>query len=162
MHFQQHSPYLCEAFHIMASSPLPKPNTFTWGSHLYGKLHRRLIAQRVVPFAVLPWCFTDPRNCRSDIRFPDPFSADPSQWAGRPWDARGRPGAGGRELLDERITNIWSIHLHNQWAKRVPPGGWLDRLLSRYRDDVARLRALHSNAAPGARRVKRAEAAAEE
>lgn len=132
MHFRQHSPYLCEAFHIMATSPLPKPNTFTWGSHLYSKLHRRLLAAHQKPFAVLPWCFADPRNCRSDIRFPDPFLADPEYWAGRHWEGRHEVGRSGRELLEEKIGYVWTLHLHNQWLKTFPKGGWLQRLLDGY------------------------------
>jgi hypothetical protein len=132
MHFERHSPYLCEAFHIMASSPLPQPNTFSWGSFLYSKLHRRLLASRMKPFAVLPWCFADPRNCRDDISFPDPFLPDPKYWEGRRWDGRGEVGKSGQELLEERIGQIWTIHLHNQWNKHFPQGGWMDQLFDRY------------------------------
>jgi hypothetical protein len=132
MHFERHSPYLCEAFHIMASSPLPQPNTFSWGSFLYSKLHRRLLAAHIKPFAVLPWCFADPRNCRDDISFPDPFKPDPKYWEGRKWDGRGEVGKSGKELLDERIGQIWTIHLHNQWNKQFPKGGWMDQLFERY------------------------------
>ncbi|ORY28603.1 hypothetical protein BCR39DRAFT_468094 [Naematelia encephala] len=139
LHFHRHSPYLCEAFHIMASSPLPKPNTFTWGAHLYSKLHRRLLAGKVKPFTILPWCFTDPRNCRSDIRFPDPFSPDPDQWAGRSWDGRGEVGRSGRELLEEKVGYVWSLHLHNQWRREFPKDGWVERLLDGYRAKVDEL-----------------------
>ena len=136
MHFRQHSPYLCEAFHIMASSPLPRPNTFTWGSHLYSKLHRRLLANHVKPFAVLPWCLSDPRNCRSDISFPDPFGPDPDYWGGRRWDGRGEVGRSGRELLQEKIGYIFTIHLHNQWRKDFVRDGWISKLLERYKVKV--------------------------
>jgi len=129
MHFRKASPYLCEAFHIMASSPLPKPNTFTWGAHLYEKLHRRLIAGRQRPFTVLPWCFADPRNCDEDIQFPDPFLPDPESWGGRRWDGRGEVGKSGRELLEEKVGWVWTVHLHNQWRKDFPVGGWMERLL---------------------------------
>ncbi|KAK4686928.1 hypothetical protein P7C73_g3204, partial [Tremellales sp. Uapishka_1] len=130
MHFQASSPYLCEFFHLMKTEPLPQPNTFSWGSHLYSKLHRRLLAAHVKPFAVLPWCFADPRNCRSDIRFPDPFTPDPAAWGGQRWDE------GGRELLEERVGAVWSIHLHNQWEKKFPSGGWIERLLDGYKAQV--------------------------
>ena len=136
MHFRQHSPYLCEAFHIMASSPLPKPNTFTWGAHLYAKLHRRLLASHVKPFTVLPWCFADPRNCRSDIRFPDPFAPDPTIWGGRRWDGKGEVGRTGQELLEEKVGYVWTVHLHNQWRKEFPKGGWVERLLEGYQAQI--------------------------
>lgn len=136
MHFRKHSPYVCEAFHIMKTSPLPKPNTFTWGSHLYAKLHRRLLAGHQKPFTVLPWCFADPRNCRSDIRFPDPFMPDPEYWSGRHWEGRGEVGRSGREMLEEKVGHIWTIHLHNQWRKDIPKGGWVARLLDGYRNQI--------------------------
>jgi hypothetical protein len=138
MHFQSHSPYLCEFFHLMASRPLPLPNTFTWGSHLYSRLHRHLLAAHIVPFQVLPWCFADPRNCRSDIRFPDPFEVDPSHWGGKAWDDDGE-GSSGRELLEEKVGSVWTVHLHNQWAKSFPPGGWIARLLEGYKAQMGEL-----------------------
>lgn len=136
MHFRKHSSYLCEAFHIMASSPLPRPNSFTWGSHLYSRLHRRLIAARITPFAVLPWCFADPRNCDHEVAFPDPFEADPEAWGGRAWDGKGEIGKSGKEMLEERLGHIWTVHLHNQWGKAFPPGGWVEGMLDRYRRKV--------------------------
>lgn len=141
MHFMKHSPYLCEAFHVMATSPLPEPNTFTWGSHLYSKLHRRLLAAHVQPFAVIPWCFADPRNCRSDIRIPDPFLPDPPIWGGRKWDGRGEVGPSGRDTLNQKLSYVWAIHLHNQWEKEFPAGGYIDRLMTGARDKIARLKA---------------------
>lgn len=136
MHFEKHSPYLCEAFHIMASSPLPRPNTFSWGSFLYSKLHRRLLSNRIKPFSILPWCFADPRNCRDDISFPDPFLPDPEYWNGRKWDGRGEIGKSGREMLEDRIGHIWTVHLHNQWGKSFPGGGWVDNLFKGYNEQL--------------------------
>ncbi|WWC88146.1 uncharacterized protein L201_003051 [Kwoniella dendrophila CBS 6074] len=134
MHFEKHSPYLCEAFHIMATSPFPEPNTFTWGSHLYSKLHRALLSSHLKPFSVLPWCFADPRNCRTDNRFPDPFSSDPDTFAGKKWQEES-----GREELEERVGQVWSVHLHNQWYKNFPENGWVQRLLNGYQDQLKRL-----------------------
>ncbi|OCF75258.1 hypothetical protein I204_04111 [Kwoniella mangroviensis CBS 8886] len=134
MHFERHSPYLCEAFHLMASSPFPKPNTFTWGSHLYSKLHRALLAAHIRPFGVLPWCFADPRNCRTDNRFPDPFLPDPPIFAGKKWHSEG-----GREELEERVGQVWSLHLHNQWTKSFPTDGWVQRLVDGYIGQLERL-----------------------
>jgi hypothetical protein len=97
----------------MSTSPLPKPATFTWGSHLYAKLHRSLLASHQRPFSVLPWCFSDPRNCRADIRFPDPF-----------------------EMLEEKVGFVWALHLHNQWLRSFAEGGWVERLLKGYERQV--------------------------
>ncbi|GJE94826.1 glycosyltransferase family-like protein [Phanerochaete sordida] len=128
MHFRQHSPYLCEAFHIMASSPAPRKGSTDWGATLYLKLWRRLTAAGVPPFSVLPFCFADGRSCRLDNRLPDPFAPDPR---GGAWtDGMGRERGGG---LDQALGKVFSVHLHNQWEKAFPPDGWVHRLLlSRY------------------------------
>jgi hypothetical protein len=134
MHFRQHSPYLCEAFHIMSTSPRPPPNTLTWGAFLYQKLYHRLLANQIIPFGVLPWCFADPRNCRDNIRFPDPFEDDPKFWHGLPWISTDGEAvnSGAKEELERRVGQIWSIHLHNQWGKSFPKDGWVNRLLDGY------------------------------
>lgn len=41
-------------------------------------------------------------------------------------------GRSGRELLEEKLGYIWSVHLHNQWKKMFPVGGWMMRLLDGY------------------------------
>lgn len=140
MHFEKHSPYLCETFHVMKTSPLPRPDSFDWGSHLYSKVHRRLLAANITPFQVLPWCFFDPRNCRTDIRFPDPFKSDPAKWAGRAWDGIGDFGRSGREIFEEKLGFVFGIHLHNQWQKPFPKGAWMDRLTIQHREKVQRLK----------------------
>ncbi|KAF8320494.1 hypothetical protein DL93DRAFT_2131717 [Clavulina sp. PMI_390] len=126
MHFRQRSPYLCEAFHIMASpkNPPPRPGSTDWGSLLYHKLWRRLLAAGIPPFHVLPSCFSEGRSCRMDNRIPDPFKPDPKSWAA------GR-GVGEGEELDQVLRKIFVVHLHNQWHKAFPKDGWVDRLLLR-------------------------------
>ena len=114
----------------MARSPPPRSGTTDWGSTLYLKLWRRLIAEGIPPFKILPFCFSDARSCRLDNRLPDPFQPDPSNWGG------GRSLAEGREL-DQVLGKIFSVHLHNQWDKVFPPGGWVERLLLKKRYDGA-------------------------
>ncbi|KAF8889618.1 hypothetical protein BD779DRAFT_1520137 [Infundibulicybe gibba] len=77
MAFHKHSPYLCEAFHLMHTSAPPRPG--------------------------------DGRSCRLDNRLPDPFVADRSD--------------------DRVLGKVFAVHLHNQWEKAFPSGGWVDRLL---------------------------------
>lgn len=130
MHFQQHSSYLCEAFHIMATSPPPRPGSTDWGSLLYYKLWRRLISSSIPPFSVLPSCFSEGRSCRLDNRLPDPFEKDAKSWGG------GLSLKEGGEL-DKILEKIFVVHLHNQWKKPFPEGGWVDRLLLRkYTDNL--------------------------
>jgi hypothetical protein len=130
----------------MATSPAPRPSSTDWGSLLYLKLYRRLLAARIRPFAVLPWCFTEGRSCRLDNRLPDPFAADKSawRWFDRPSSSPASAGSGagwwwplgggsGRVeehgLLDTALGHVFGVHLHNQWEKTFPKGGWIERLL---------------------------------
>ncbi|KZT37447.1 hypothetical protein SISSUDRAFT_987638 [Sistotremastrum suecicum HHB10207 ss-3] len=145
MHFEQHSPYLCEAFNIIASSPPPRHGSVDWGTLLYTKLWRRLVAGGIPPFKILPFCFSDGRSCRLDNRLPDPFVKDPK---GGRWPLRGPamtgPGGLGMEAggaLDRTLQKVFSVHLHNQWEKSFPRDGWVDRLLLRAYDRQLGLRA---------------------
>jgi len=54
MHFFKHSPYLCEAFHIMHRGPAPRSGSTDWGSLLYHKVFRSLMAAGIPPFKVCP------------------------------------------------------------------------------------------------------------
>ncbi|KAF5361559.1 hypothetical protein D9757_014128 [Collybiopsis confluens] len=191
MRFYPHSPYLCEAFHIMATDSPPRPDSTDWGSTLYLKLYRRLVRGGVRPFKILPWCFTDGRSCRLDNRLPDPFKEDrpggigwwedqsPTQsqsniknqqswW--NPWRRQGgresqleqgdmvealdvsgghthlnapiddnglnsAPGdvtyTGNPPALARALSQVFGIHLHNQWEKNFPNEGWVERILLR-------------------------------
>jgi hypothetical protein len=124
MHFNQHSPYLCEAFHFMATSSPPRTGSTDWGSLLYYKLWRRLVASAIPPFKVLPFCFSDGRSCRLDNRLPDPFAPDNRR--GKWTMGLGLEEGGG---LDSVLGKVFAVHLHNQWEKQFPPGGWVERLL---------------------------------
>lgn len=122
LRFHQHSPYLCEAFDIMAQSDPPHSSSTDWGSLLYLKLWRRLVEGSIPPFKVLPWCFTDARLCRMDNRLPDPLVPDGD-------DKNWKYGLeeGGR--LDRILSQIFAVHLHNRWDKDFPEESWIRRLL---------------------------------
>ncbi|KAF9031880.1 hypothetical protein BDZ89DRAFT_1063765, partial [Hymenopellis radicata] len=124
MRFRKHSPYLCEAFHVMATSTPPRADSTDWGSTLYLKLWRRLIAGSIPPFKILPFCFSDGRSCRLDNRLPDPFVPD---------NAKGKwtMGLGMEEggPLDKALGNVFG---------EFPKGGWVDRLLlKRYENKLS-------------------------
>ncbi|SCV74068.1 BQ2448_6500 [Microbotryum intermedium] len=130
MHFLKHSPYLCEMLYAMANDPPPRKDSTDWGSRLYYKVFRRLIAEGIAPFKILPFCFTDGVTCRLDNRLPDPFASahEETKWS-----------AHRRELLEKKVRNVWAVHLHNQWEKGFHPDGWVDRLImSRIRDTIER------------------------
>ena len=129
LRFRKHSPYLCEAFHIMATSTPPRPSSTDWGSTLYLKLWRRLIASSIPPFKILPFCFNDGRSCRLDNRLPDPFEPDRDDGI---WTEGLTVAEGGG--LDQTLQKVFAVHLHNQWAKEFPKGGWVERLLLRKYD----------------------------
>lgn len=134
MHFHKHSPYLCEAFHIMATSSPPHPDSTDWGALLYLKLWRRLLVAHLPPFKILPFCFSDARACRLDNRLPDPF--EPDRASGSWTLGMGLEAGGG---LDQTLGKVFSVHLHNQWNKAFPKGGWVERLLlARYEGKLAR------------------------
>ncbi|KNZ78007.1 hypothetical protein J132_02650 [Termitomyces sp. J132] len=126
MRFRKHSPYLCEAFHIIATSPPPHIHSTDWGSLLYLKLWRRLVASHIPPFKILPFCLSDGRSCRLDNRLPDPFK--PDHRSGK-WTMGLSLEEGGG--LDEVLGKVFGVHLHNQWEKAFPNGGWVERLLLR-------------------------------
>jgi len=129
MRFRQHSPYLCEAFHIMVTSAPPRIHSTDWGALLYFKLWRRLLAHAVPPFKILPFCFSEGRSCRLDNRLPDPFT--PDNHAGKWTMGLGLEEGGG---LDDVLGKVFGVHLHNQWEKSFPRSGWVDRLLLRRYD----------------------------
>jgi len=132
MRFRKHSPYLCEAFHLMASSPPPREASTDWGATLYFKLFRRLIQSGVPPFGVLPFCFSDGRSCRLDNRLPDPFTEDDKSGL---WTS-GLTLKNGGGLDDVLENKVFGVHLHNQWEKTFPAGGWVERLLLKRFDRV--------------------------
>lgn len=128
MHFYQNSPCLCEMLYAMAHDPAPKRGTTDWGSRLYHKVWRRLVANGHVPFQVLPYCFTDGQTCRLDNRLPDPFAQRDSTW-----------GTGRAQALKTKLNNVWAVHLHNQWDKTFPNEGWVrSMILSKVDDAVTR------------------------
>jgi len=128
MHFFKRSPYLCEFFHLMATSTPPRPGSTDWGSLLYFRLWRRLVANGIPPFKILPFCFSDGRSCRMDNRLPDPFIKDGKTWAG------GLSLQGENSPLKETLDKVFAVHLHNQWDKAFPKDGWVDRYLLRKYD----------------------------
>ncbi|KAG2134811.1 glycosyltransferase family 32 protein [Suillus clintonianus] len=136
MHFRKHSPYLCEAFHLMAHSTPPRSPSTDWGSVLYHRLWRRLLNESIPPFKILPFCFSDPLVCRLDNRAPEPFEPDrvDGKWTGRSGEGLEEGGA-----LDRALGKIFAVHLHNRWDKAFPKGGWVDRLLlKRHEEEMER------------------------
>lgn len=120
----------------MATSSAPRSGSTDWGSLLYFKLWRSLVAASIPPFKILPFCFSDARSCRLDNRLPDPFV--PDNVHGKWTMGLGLEQDGG---LDRVLRKIFAVHLHNQWEKEFPPNGWVQRLLlERYVGQLGEIR----------------------
>ncbi|KAJ7442198.1 hypothetical protein B0H11DRAFT_2292174 [Mycena galericulata] len=126
MRFKQASPTSARPSTSWPRPPRRARAPPTGSALLYLRLWRALNAASVPPFKILLFCFSDARSCRLDNRLPDPFVPDDARgnrigvWNGAMHD-------GGK--LDAALHQIFSVHLHNQWEKAYPPGGWVERLL---------------------------------
>lgn len=113
MRFRQNSPYLCEFLAEMSNGPLPKKDSYDWGAIIYYKTYRRLIQNKVQPFKVIPWCFTDPQFCHPYNSMPNAFIEV--------------------ELNKRRLLQIFAYHWHNQWHKKK---GTLFKFLEQRNNDL--------------------------
>ncbi|KAI8087021.1 uncharacterized protein B0P05DRAFT_19145 [Gilbertella persicaria] len=100
MHFFAGSSYVCE---IEQSS-----KTFR-GASVYQQVYRRLLEHHITPWAVLPWCFTDPSQCQSSNSLPDLF----------------RHGVGQEEV--HKMMHVFAYHWHEQWHRK--PGTLFNYLI---------------------------------
>lgn len=135
MHFYRNSPFMCEMLHQMATGPEPASDSIDWGSLLYHKVWRRLLANGIKPFKILPFCFTDAFSCRLDNRLPNPFGNGGS--GTERWDRLW--GKGRVENLKRKVDSMWGVHLHNQWDKKFPKGGWIRELIITKIDEKVRV-----------------------
>ncbi|KAI9313908.1 hypothetical protein BX666DRAFT_1863931 [Dichotomocladium elegans] len=65
MYFRKHSPHLCELKHAAGAM-----------RELYYRVYQRILRNGYEPWAVMPWCYVDPSQCRKPNRLQSPF--DPS------------------------------------------------------------------------------------
>ncbi|KAI8968529.1 hypothetical protein BDF20DRAFT_807081, partial [Mycotypha africana] len=93
-HFYQKSPYVCEILEGAAdlfrarveadsgtsSKTQPSPpkrhlikGPEIFGSKLYYRIYRRILHNGIKPWSILPWCFTDPSQCRRINSLPSLF-----------------------------------------------------------------------------------------
>jgi hypothetical protein len=45
----------------------------TRGAELYHRIYRTLLRNGIKPWSTLPWCFTDPTQCKSSNSLPSPL-----------------------------------------------------------------------------------------
>ncbi|ORX50144.1 hypothetical protein DM01DRAFT_1337822 [Hesseltinella vesiculosa] len=69
-HFQPRSLGLCEMVHATLRHPDRS------GPSLYQFVYRNILHHRIKPWTTLPWCFTDPSQCKSSNSLPSPTKAN--------------------------------------------------------------------------------------
>ncbi|KAI8353283.1 hypothetical protein EDC96DRAFT_447243 [Choanephora cucurbitarum] len=106
MHFFPQSSYLCEMVSVANEEP-----DISLGPSLYERVYYRLLEHQLTPWAVLPWCFTDPSQCTQANSITSLFSKRVS------------------EKDKTKIKAVFAYHYHQQWY--VSPGAlfnYLDQL----------------------------------
>ena len=89
-HFHKQSPYVCEILEGAAdlfkarkqveNDGVVPPKRYLikgpeiFGSKLYYRIYRRVLHHGIKPWSILPWCFTDPSQCRRSNSLPSLFS----------------------------------------------------------------------------------------
>lgn len=89
MHFYAQSPYLCEL--ISAASEEKQ-----LGPQLYARVYYRLVRHRISPWAVLPWCFTEPTQCKKSNSLPSLFDNS-------------------RNFDKERLSQVFTMRYYKKW-----------------------------------------------
>jgi hypothetical protein len=126
-HFKQNSPYVCEILEGAAdlfkarlqvengTANPPKrylvngPEIF--GSKLYYRIYRRVLHHGIKPWSILPWCFTDPSQCRRINSLPSLFS--------------------NTDFDEKRVGQTFAYHWRDRWTS--VPGSILKFLDSMHR-----------------------------
>ncbi|KAI7905027.1 uncharacterized protein BX663DRAFT_417204, partial [Cokeromyces recurvatus] len=73
MYFHAQSPYLCEMMSVASDMLKGVIQLTSLRDHLYARVYYRVLRHRIAPWAVLPWCFTDPTQCRRSNSLPSLF-----------------------------------------------------------------------------------------
>lgn len=108
LHFRQNSPYMCELIQAAAAA---EEDLAT----LYYGIYRRILHNGFKPWAILPWCFTDPSQCKKANSIQSPFSHSQSQFH--------------QDWLD----GIFAYHWHDKWPTE-PSGTIFDYLSDQYKN----------------------------
>lgn len=105
MHFYANSPYVCEMLSVAADELNGVVNGLkplkSLGPDLYARVFHRVLKSRITPWAVLPWCFTDPSQCQKSNALPKAF------------DNIG-------DFNVDNLNKIFVYHWHEKW--KASPG----------------------------------------
>jgi hypothetical protein len=98
MHMFKKSPYLCEMISVAKDELTGTVNGLkplrSLNVDLYARVYYRLLKHRLAPWAVLPWCYTDPSQCKSYNSLPDAFDR-------------------GAEFDKKKLNAVFTYHWHN-------------------------------------------------
>ncbi|CEP16378.1 hypothetical protein [Parasitella parasitica] len=116
MHFFPQSPYVCEMLSAASDELNGVVNGLkplrSLGPDLYARVFHRMLRHRITPWAVLPWCFTDPSQCHSSNALPSAFDNV-------------------REFSVDHVNKIFAYHWHEQW--KTSPGTIFKHLVEQQR-----------------------------
>ncbi|CAO3698909.1 unnamed protein product [Rhizopus stolonifer] len=82
-----------------------------FGSKLYYRIYRRLLHHKIKPWSILPWCFTDPSQCRRSNSLPSMFS--------------------NIDFDQDQVQKIFAYHWRDRWSST--PGSIYNYLDSIYK-----------------------------
>jgi hypothetical protein len=120
MHMYAKSPYLCEMISVAKDELTGAANGLkplrSLNIDLYARVYYRLLKHRLAPWAVLPWCYTDPSQCRPDNALPDAFDRN-------------------AEFDNQKLDAVFTYHWHsNRWD--ASPGSIFKYLTEKHKQET--------------------------
>ncbi|KAL9539865.1 hypothetical protein MBANPS3_010016 [Mucor bainieri] len=120
MHFFAGSPYICEMLSVASDELNGAVNGLkplkSLGSDLYARVFHRVLKARITPWAVLPWCFTDPSQCKTSNALPSAFDHVKS-------------------FNVDHVNRIFAYHWHEKW--KSSPGSIFKYLVDQHKQITA-------------------------
>ncbi|KAK4512236.1 uncharacterized protein ATC70_002932 [Mucor velutinosus] len=120
MHFFAGSPYVCEMLSVASDELSGAVNGLkplkSLGPDLYARVFHRVLKARITPWAVLPWCFTDPSQCQTSNALPNAFDNV-------------------RSFNVDHVNNIFAYHWHEKW--KSSPGSIFKYLVEQHKQIVS-------------------------
>lgn len=116
MHFSARSPYVCEMLSVASDELNGAMNGLkplkSLGPDLYARVFHRVLKARITPWAVLPWCFTDPSQCQTSNALPNAFDNV-------------------RRFNVDHLNVIFAYHWHEKW--KSSPGSVFKYLVEQHK-----------------------------
>ncbi|KAI9480771.1 MAG: hypothetical protein EXX96DRAFT_482014 [Benjaminiella poitrasii] len=116
MHFRPQSPYVCEMLSVASDELKGVANNLkplkSLREHLYARVYYRVLGHRITPWAVLPWCFTDPSQCKKSNSLPSLFKND-------------------KHFNKNKLASVFAFHWHKKWNSS--PGSIFKYLVNQHK-----------------------------